>query len=410
MEQKRRFSIGSFLGLDDTGTFGILLALFWTFTTLPYYARGVIVRLMGSGVEEYVIPFFFIVAAILCLRTIIKATRFWDYAFMIALVLFFLGCYSWFPQNKPYLEEYEESFLYWSLPFFIVGITTSFRKCQRLLYVFSVLAIFLQLLFLLANGISVKDQGEKEAFGLAYGILPAVLFMIWKAFEDKTLLSITIAIIGILNVVFMGTRGPILVIAEFIVLFLLFFCHFEHPIRARFIIAFLSVPIFLLFENILELLMDLSISLGFSDRALEVFSNSDNLSELLLESSGRDVIYENLIDAIGKAPFWGYGPGADHIYSDFYEAYAHNIILEMLIEYGLIPGAVILLSILALIVIAFKKCKDHDTMIFLLVCVTFGFLGLMTSGVYWTSREFFFMLGVCVSVIRNNKGNLPVRK
>lgn len=397
-----------FLGFKASGAFGVLLALFWTFTTIPFYLRGIIVTVLGNSVIDYVIPAFFIFATIISFSTIIKATRIWDYVFMLALVIFFLGCYVWYPKNKVYLMEYETQFLFWSLPFFLLGVATNFQKCQRMLYVLSVLSIFLQLLSLFSSGVNVNDSGELEDIGRAFGIVPSVLFMIWKAIEDKSSLSICMAVLGVLEVVFMGTRGPLVAVTLFLVIFLLFFCKFKHPARSRTIIIILSFLGFLIIDNSIEIIMNLSSNLGFSTRALEAFAGSKNISELIVESSGRDIIYENLIDAIRDAPFWGYGPAADRIYSDFYEVYAHNIILEMFIEYGVVPGSMILLSILALIIIAIRNCKDHDTIIFLLIFVFSGFVGLFANGVYWTSRNFFFLIGLCVSVIRNSKRQLSL--
>ena len=406
MEQKYQNNSGQssdLFGFRESGTFGVLLALYWTATTLPYYIRGVIVRLLGDGVTDYIIPFFYIVATLFCLRTIIKSTRIWDYFIVIALSIYFLNSYFWFPANATFMKEYESQFLYWCLPFYFVGITTFFSKCKRLLYVFSILAIFFQLLSLFSGGVKMSDGGEMEDMGRAFGILPPVLFMIWQAVEYKSLLSQIIAVIGFLVVLFMGARGPLLVVVEFVALYVLFFYEFKHPVGGRVIVVLLAIAGFSLIESSGVLLMGLSSSLGFSTRILDFINKSGSASEMMLDSSGRDIIYENLIDAIGKAPFWGYGPGADHIYSNYYEVYAHNIVLEMLIEYGLIPGSIILLSILILILFAIKKSNDHDTKVFVLICVCSGFLGLMTNRVYWTSSEFFFMIGICVAVIRNGK-------
>lgn len=397
-----------FLGFKASGTFGILLALFWTATTIPYYLRSIIVSVLGDSVTDYVIPTFYILATIICFSTIAKATRIWDYIFMIALVIFFFGCYTWYPETKVYLMEYETQFLYWSLPFFLLGVATNFQKCQRLLYVLSVLSIFLQLLSLFSSGVHVNDSGEMEDMGRSFGILPSVLFMIWRAIEDKSGLSISMAILGVLVVVFMGTRGPLSVVMLFFAIFLFFFCQFKHPARSRAIIVILSILGLIFIDNLFEIIMNLSSNLGFSIRALESFASSENISELFEKSSGREVIYENLINAIGEAPFWGYGPGSDHIYTGFYEVYAHNIILEMLIEYGVVPGSIILFLIIAFITIAIIKSNDHDTKIFLLIFVFTGFVALLTNGVYWTNRYFFFLIGLCVSVIRNSKHNFSL--
>ena len=124
----------------------------------------------------------------------------------------------------------------------------------------------------------------------------------------------------------------------------------------------------------------------------------------ILNSSGRDLILEDLLSAIAKRPLWGYGLAGD---MGLIGHYAHNIIVEMWVSFGVIFGSLLFLMIIYILVRGYQKALNADTKKFILLLVCSSFLRLFLSGTFLNEELLFFLFGVCISQIRL-KGNMEV--
>ena len=132
---------------------------------------------------------------------------------------------------------------------------------------------------------------------------------------------------------------------------------------------------------------------------IESFDNLSRSIQLILSGdffshdSGRNDIYELVLHHIIEAPLFGHGIGADRFYLNGF--YAHNIILEMMLQYGIVAGLSLFFLLTTFIVVAFlnfRLYRDY-TIIFTLS----GFLPLMLSGSYLINFNFAATIGyICL--------------
>ena len=149
---------------------------------------------------------------------------------------------------------------------------------------------------------------------------------------------------------------------------------------------------------------------GIESRTLRVLSERG-----LLFLSGRGEIYEEAIKAIGNRPWLGYGIGGDCVYigSIVYGyppetsigTYPHNLVLELLMQYG-IPAGFFILSVFIAItkrgIYAVKK-ESTDQKDIYYVFLTIAFVSLLFSGTYLNSKYLWMLFGLAISFCRTHR-------
>lgn len=236
----------------------------------------------------------------------------------------------------------------------------------------------------LAKGMNIHYDDMANAY--AIGLLVCLLI---PFSERKNLIYI---ILGMVCLMITGTRGPILCV---VVAFIFKGVIFEVKYTKKFVNTVLYIVIGLL----IYYMLGVRIIEGFSD----LMSNFDvsNLrivdyfrDEMLLDSSGRDDYYNELIQAIKEQPIAGYGIGGDrYILGD---SYAHNIIIECLVSFGGFGGGAIVVWIMAnSLRLLRSKHLDLRKLGIGLFCGII--IKLMISSSVIMSKEFFLFMGICMS-------------
>ena len=116
-------------------------------------------------------------------------------------------------------------------------------------------------------------------------------------------------------------------------------------------------------------------------------------------TSGRDKIYELLLQKISEKPLFGYGIfGEKH----FNILYSHNIALEIIVYYGIPVGLTIIVVYLATALRAYfrtdnKYAKDLILLFFVMTVARAPFGGSHLS--YY----FFFLIGLSLLVLRQTR-------
>ena len=206
----------------------------------------------------------------------------------------------------------------------------------------------------------------------------------------------------------MGARGPLLVF--FLSVLLWFFIHSHNSKQKKYIFLLLSMGgIAIIFkEKIFEMLSQL-------------FPNSRTL--LLLESgmffdlSGRDAIYQNLLDNLQKNFILPHGLYSDRIllgngHVDMSGYYAHNLFYEVLYQFGGIIGGGLILIFIILILISIREILYCRNEIFRIMYVTFfgGITMLFFSSSYLINERFWLIIGAIISsvfLMKNKASHIP---
>lgn len=314
----------------------------------------------------------------------------------IFIIVFFLfsiiSTYIVHPECSVYIKEGWDLGLKSVIPWFLLGtcfyadkisLETIGKWCS-----FGV--VFLSAYLLLFN----NQLGEESNYDMdaSYRLLLSTLIVINYAFSSGNKFAIFSSLVGVFYSLAMGTRGPVLVIFAFILIRLYlfvkqkrshhFFFYFAICIGIILLFVVGTTPVLQFFQNLLE-------DAGFSTRVFDLV-----LNEELLQSNSRQNIYETLISILKKDP-WPHGLYAERLLG-FY--YAHNIYLEVLFNYGVLFGAIILLFLVLLPVLSYKKSQNTFARQWIIMLACYVFIrGIW--GQRFLSAEVFFMIGFCLKEI-----------
>ena len=123
----------------------------------------------------------------------------------------------------------------------------------------------------------------------------------------------------------------------------------------------------------------------------------DQLLASDLDSSGRDMIAQIIISKIREGGFFGYGICGSW---QFVGTYPHNILLDILVSFGVLPGSLILLAIVVLIIQGYKGCKTDGEKAFWFLLLVRGFIMLFVSYNYLENGYLYMLLGYSVYLWR----------
>lgn len=252
-------------------------------------------------------------------------------------------------------------------------------------------------------GVSKTTAQAEMSYSVAFGyqVMLYTLPFLYDALLKKNKWDILGAAIGLYMMLTQGSRGPFLFLCVFLVLFA--FNHFRHS-RKKIIYSAIAVLLlmflYLFYDTLLAWLSLFLSNAGFSSRII-----SSLVEGTISADSGRSDIWAVAIQAIIDNP-WGHGPmGSQPIVFHLVPAgYPHSVILEVLIDFGVIIGSAILIF---LFVNAFKMLFKEENAAWLPCFMVFFCTAcqLFISLCYWSSTGFWASIAVCVNCYYANKRN-----
>lgn len=242
---------------------------------------------------------------------------------------------------------------------------------------------------------------------VGYNLLFPTLILLF-ANEKQQALDKMVAIAAILVILLFCARGTALVLIPAVVLFYAVQVFRIGNTYKKFIVIGIMILIGVLLLVFLDDIFEYLYKLFPGSRTLFYIMNGN-----IMNSSGRDSYYSAGIEELLDHPFKVRGILGDRYFygqrlgiQDFEGAFAHNVILEVMLQFGVVIGLV--LSIAFMIVIV-KACiyglKMNNTAITITICAIIipSFLISMTTASYLSSIETAFMMGICTSLIRQYK-------
>lgn len=282
-------------------------------------------------------------------------------------------------------------------------ISKGMKKSAWIMYVY-----YLYLLMgAMQRGYWINTDAKGDTIHLSYDLsfgYDVLLFMLVflnSALSDKKKLDIVMAGLGFAMIFLAGSRGPIMCLIIFFGLFFLNRLQKAKLIKkvlmiGGFVLALALV--FLFYEAILMFLVSLMESLGLSSRTLTMLLEGN-----IADDNGRDRVWNAALQMIQNNPF-GYGPmGTRHVIYYIQDVgHPHQIFLEILVDFGVIFGSVI---ILFLVINAAKMIlqKVDNTWKDLFIIFFARACQLMLSGTFWHVTSFWACVGIGVCVFSDKK-------
>lgn len=243
---------------------------------------------------------------------------------------------------------------------------------------------------------------EKWSYNLNYGYNQLLVMAIfgYYAMKEKKMFYWLLCGASVLEIVLGGSRGPLVGVAIFgIILIIRYFK--ELDLRLRIVLIITSFLMILLFagvgvESVLQLINSIIKKFGISSRTIEMLLQGE-----IAYDNNRSRIYMTAIQMIKNGGIFGYGAYGDrYVISDIaFVGYCHNLILEILIDFGILIGGFFCLRMLYAsfkIMFLSQKSEWSDIYMILFISITKLFL----SGSYWYSEAFWGALAIWISYKR----------
>lgn len=372
---------------DDNQYSAKLVILYYML--LPIY---LILQLKIGIKAHFIIP-------IIYLGIIIKNYKKFNFKYLKYIIVFFMF-------QLPYSIWQYYNYLYnWfglmyllficSLPWFVVG--NSLNNLNEIIEVFKKNVYFILLsnialiIFCILTGRPMLGNME-----ISYTILPLLLLSLLIFLNEKKIKFLMIALFSCTIVIIMGSRGTLLCIASFLIMY--YIINFKKEFFHVIIIVTLLIGIIWNFNNILAITINKFESWGISSRTLYKLQNGD-----ILNDTGRGKIQEVVIESLNEHPILGLGIGGeripvnDKIYKmtkDMSTCYPHNLIIEIIAQYGYFVGAILITFLIGLFINTIKNTSGNERNIFLLL-ISQEVIKLFVSSSYMISPMFFLVLGIC---------------
>lgn len=244
----------------------------------------------------------------------------------------------------------------------------------------------------LFQGVSMNGN-----MNVSYALMPSVIISMYSFLRWKSKTSAVICIIGLVSIILIGSRGPLLCIATFLLIYI-----FQNLKKYKYLILITCVGlIFLLFY------ID-QISSSFLLFLNEYGSDSRTISKLLdgtfLSTTGRDNISRVVFDTIKSFPIFGVGIGGERVIinsliygftKNMGSCYPHNLFFEVIVQFG-IPLS--LIFILYFIVRSYNLIKNEsEEKETILIIFSISIIHLLLSSSYLENPLFFCLLGIYLS-------------
>lgn len=138
-------------------------------------------------------------------------------------------------------------------------------------------------------------------------------------------------------------------------------------------------------------ILSMTKTLNIQSRTLEKLLNGT-----IIDDSNRIFIYLTLFSKFFESPIFGIGIYGDRYYMNYLiqggSAYSHNVILEMLISFGL-SGLLFIIWFVFALILSIAKCRNKEKRIIYLICAG-GCLPLLWSLTFWSHPMFWVTIAI----------------
>ena len=395
----------------------LLLCAFWCNACFFEFGTVVIDKILQiAGSKDIIKPLVFVFLTARSWQYMKARISSKNWAFFIFASIIYLANFVLFPENEENLLKYFPDYFF-ALIFFFLGISINIDQDKDYLYYASILNLvssaFYNLVFTHSAGYSGSaiELGESiHDMPQAYYVLPSVIYITWIALERFRISdiykfpvysSVALSVLGLLLESSFGTRGPLVCVITFIVLYVLLVRKTKHPWFYRSLTLILGIVAYSFLNELLIIMAGLTSALGMSDRiftlALEgTFSQGEDSSDQrwMMINTIRNELSQNDMSAL-----WGHG------FTGFWNelgGYPHNVIYEMVLTFGLVLGGAFIIILILILVKAYIKNRNHSFRGFLIVILACGFIKLLMSSTFIAEPFFFMLIGYCLNNCRAN--------
>lgn len=380
----------------------ISIALMSTFVVLTLqYCILAMFNLLDSPSEIYIkLTAKLIVATfyLLAFFTIIKKTICQIFTVYIFFIILFTFHYFIFTENKYFIQDLIFPFFCMSLPSLILSYNINnvnvFYKTSKMSSYIVFILIFILIIYCSLGFASIGEY----SMSLSYYILFPTLFILLDTIKKFSIFNGILLLISLFIIISFGARGPLLCLFIFSIFVITKKTHKFTLIKIIIInFTLLCIFLFLIFyKYLLRYIYTYLLQFNINSRTLMILiDNGFNLT-------GREHIYQILLNKISEEPLFGIGLGGDRVYLD--GVYAHNFFIEIIANFGIIISFVLIYYLFYLILktILIKNIIKFDLFA---IYFSLGFIPLLISASYIEYINFWIFMGILLNINYNKHIN-----
>lgn len=296
------------------------------------------------------------------------------------------------PYDLPFLQRYTPRFFIYCFSGFVISscmddIDYFFKIFEKFCYVTVILS-------LIAYYFSVNRKIELQYMTFSYNMLLQVTFLALRCIEKFDWKKFVCALAGIVVIFVAGCRGALICCFISILFYILAFKS-ENNAKKMIIILLTAAVVLLMFfkfDVFLEKVGRFLANNDINSRTVNMLAEGD-----FFEDSGRTDIQDKIFENFN---FLGHGLYTDRVLTG---SYAHNLLYELVYDFGIILGGGIFIWICYVIVAAFRRAETKNRTLICALMST-GFLKLFFSGSYLNQEpSLYILLGLCLIILKHKQ-------
>ncbi|HHU03080.1 MAG TPA: O-antigen ligase family protein [Christensenellaceae bacterium] len=318
-------------------------------------------------------------------------------------------------EDKLYFIKTLRTMVLRGIPLFLLFSTV--KSSEKVLKNFEITGILMVVAGLLSVTVFREEHFHHGSSGYSmytgYQTLVASIFLMGSILYKPKLITVVMLLISVIVNIMSGTRGPLLLEIILLILMLVLVIINRCSIKMKiFLLVFLIiiVSVLCIFNDVFEYLISQPLFTKYS-RSLRLLMSGD-----FLKSDGRIEIFSTSMDMITSNLFFGPGIINERIEIgkrvSIGPTYSHNFFLEILTQFGTIPGTLLLIFFVRAIIKKYDSSKEFKDKILLVVLVFSAILPLLLSGSYIEWPMFYVLMGYLLNtenfMFKQNIGDIEL--
>lgn len=303
-------------------------------------------------------------------------------------IMFFL-----FSENMPYFREIQPLIKYIFVAYISVRAKLVPFQTIKKAFVWSARIVSVLLMLTLLQNVTVLPF-QIIYMEFANAISMSIALLLYSGIIDKNAPDLILSITGLILLLTYGSRGALMTLC--ILAAYLVWVQYKNT-KIVYVIIFLSILIVMTGPEVLSIALDWMTKAGLNSRTLEKL-----LSGKFLVSNDRLRIYRYLFKVLRDNFIFGIGLCGDRYYlplrfTGVDATYAHNMILELYLDFGAIIATIMLTIMGYLLYTCYFKEEDLERKGLFAAFFTVGLLQLMISRSWITEQNLFIFFALLLT-------------